>query len=401
MKSKRRQLRLVNRAAAKSYYIQCAGFGLIHLLVIIVFLVPSFGVQASSQSGRANESGDVSSEVISLYNQGITLLRANRSQEAVSKFRDCCALSPQYASGQRQWAIALLKMGQCSEAIEHLNQATGLEPTCAANWLSLGAACQAAGRTSDATSAYGEFVRRFPTDADIGRVRKLITLLKNDGNQAASEATSRSAVTTGPGASMGQGLANTSDFLPPTAPKFVQAKSDDYLRDVTSSGLIRWSQRRMPLAVFIQKGDAIASYRSVYSPLLKDAFLKWAEASGGRIGFVFVGDPKNADIVCTWTSNAQKFANAAEPAETRLFGDQQGLARGEIEILTVTDSKNPLTANDQMHVIALHEVGHVLGLAGHSPMASDIMFKLSDSLNWPRELSIRDKNTIVRLYETK
>ena len=50
-----------------------------------------------------------------------------------------------------------------------------------------------------------------------------------------------------------------------------------------------------------------------------------------------------------------------------------------------------------MRPVILHELGHALGIAGHSPYSSDIMYP---ALNYnTRDLSDRDRGTIIKLYQ--
>jgi len=48
--------------------------------------------------------------------------------------------------------------------------------------------------------------------------------------------------------------------------------------------------------------------------------------------------------------------------------------------------------------ICLHEVGHTLGLNGHSANPKDVMFYSMNSDNPITALSARDKSTMARLY---
>jgi predicted Zn-dependent protease len=73
-------------------------------------------------------------------------------------------------------------------------------------------------------------------------------------------------------------------------------------------------------------------------------------------------------------------------------------------------------SKDEMRAIVLHEMGHALGIAGHSPSKGDIMYwKVQESkhrLNLPGVIypiafkslvskpSQRDLNTLIRLYNT-
>jgi predicted Zn-dependent protease len=51
--------------------------------------------------------------------------------------------------------------------------------------------------------------------------------------------------------------------------------------------------------------------------------------------------------------------------------------------------------------VSLHEVGHALGLTGHSRHPTDVMFFSESLVDDKRELSARDRKTLVRLYSRK
>jgi hypothetical protein len=56
-------------------------------------------------------------------------------------------------------------------------------------------------------------------------------------------------------------------------------------------------------------------------------------------------------------------------------------------------------SDDAIKETCLHELGHALGLNGHSPNASDIMHFVQSFRQLPA-LTRRDKNTIARLYSS-
>jgi predicted Zn-dependent protease len=81
-----------------------------------------------------------------------------------------------------------------------------------------------------------------------------------------------------------------------------------------------------------------------------------------------------------------------------VFTDSEGIARGTITLLTVPLSPElPMTEN-RMRTVCLHEIGHALGLGGHTTNPDDIMFYTSSLADVAKHLSDRDRATLVRLY---
>jgi tetratricopeptide (TPR) repeat protein len=66
-------------------------------------------------------------------------------------------------------------------------------------------------------------------------------------------------------------------------------------------------------------------------------------------------------------------------------------------VTTETDHHRsaPLT---RIQLIALHEVGHSLGLIGHSPSMKDVMYATKTERQSPRQLSTGDLETLAHLY---
>ena len=53
---------------------------------------------------------------------------------------------------------------------------------------------------------------------------------------------------------------------------------------------------------------------------------------------------------------------------------------------------------DQVERIALHEIGHALGMRSHSPVPNDLMFQMVRERPGPARLSFEDVNSFVSLY---
>lgn len=303
-----------------------------------------------------------------LLNESIGLLQSNRNQEAADKLLKAAELDPNVPEVRHNLGIALAKLGRSDEALTNLEAARQLNPTLDATWLSLGGLYQTQGRIMDAVNAYKEFLTRFPKHRDATKVASLVQGLEKEMRMSGNTSTGQTTPT------------------------------DDYVREVTRQGVLRWPTSRMPLKVYIRGGQGVPGFDATNEQLLIKSFQDWATASGGAVKFSFVKDSKQCDIECSWTNNPNSFNNKAEAGETNLMGDRQGLSRGTIKLLTVPlVPELPLTEN-RIRMIYLHEIGHVLGLAGHTNNPQDIMFYSVNVADVWRDLTPRDGNTLMRLY---
>ncbi len=78
---------------------------------------------------------------------------------------------------------------------------------------------------------------------------------------------------------------------------------------------------------------------------------------------------------------------------------EEYIANAKVRICTIDRETGKPLSEDDMKKTSLHELGHALGLRGHSSNNHDIMFYSVSPTVWP-VLSKRDKATLFRLYET-
>ena len=129
--------------------------------------------------------------------------------------------------------------------------------------------------------------------------------------------------------------------------------------------------------------------------MYKRQFDEWSESSNGKINFIFVPSLENADMTVTWTGDLHAPALKAEAGLTTTSYGSKGLTKADILLLTVDPLKDGPVGKNVLYNICLHEIGHALGLEGHSPTEGDIMYP---ALGVQQGLSDRDINTLMALY---
>jgi hypothetical protein len=149
------------------------------------------------------------------------------------------------------------------------------------------------------------------------------------------------------------------------------------------STLDRWPDRiESPVRVWIEP-----SAQPGFASLVQGAFGEWANA-GLPIRFEFVDRARDAEISVRWTDRLD-----GKTGNTVWRVDSHGWMRSS-DVLLATQMRDgrPLDARS-LSAIALHEVGHVLGLA-HSDDHHDVMAPMVRVAT----LSAADRATVRLLY---
>jgi len=154
------------------------------------------------------------------------------------------------------------------------------------------------------------------------------------------------------------------------------------------STIERWPDRNgAPLRVWVDSSSKCTGAQAGFPAAVRDAFMQWS-ATGIPLRFAFVSDEDHADVKVRWTDHL-----AHKTGSTTWRTDRTGWLTGsEITLATHISDGEPLDARG-MRAIALHEVGHALGLS-HSDDGHDIMAPLVRVDG----LSIPDRSTIKLLY---
>jgi hypothetical protein len=180
----------------------------------------------------------------------------------------------------------------------------------------------------------------------------------------------------------------------------------------------RWADDALPLRYFVESpvipeslaGEWGERRPEDYVAAVDDAFSLWQRAIGGSARFTRVESAREAQVVIHLAAEIQQIDE----------GQVLGVVHGEAERCKVTkagptpdqvqirfaphdasvfiaDSMGLLTPR-QVRAVALHEIGHVLGVSGqHSPLAGDVMYAVAGDRRI-EALSEHDKNTLRALY---
>lgn len=310
-----------------------------------------------------------------LANEAYEAMRQEKFRMAADILTKALDIYPELASAHTNLGLALSRLGQPDQAIEHLRLSIAIDPTRSAPWVNLASSFQTTGQLKECVQTYKEYLKRFPDDALAVKAKDLVKHLETEtAEQAAVE----------------QSIASGKD----------SSSGADYFAFTTVSGTVKWADAKLPLKVYVATGSRVPGFKAEYQGIMNDAFKSWSTASVDKVKFDFVNKPEGADIDCVWTNDYSQVSSPSEGGEAQVSWSPKGIEHVKIVILTADPTPDsPLTQN-QVQAVCLHEIGHALGLIGHSPKSSDIMFCSMPSADQKVALSPRDVGTIKHLYSS-
>ncbi|MEB3206972.1 MAG: matrixin family metalloprotease [Vampirovibrionales bacterium] len=169
----------------------------------------------------------------------------------------------------------------------------------------------------------------------------------------------------------------------------------NYLSNAIHNGkIIHWDVARMPLKVYIASGAKISGWQPGYKALVSKALQAWQSASFSKLRFTQTPSPQQADIVITWVRQLAHHRVGESPFEAR----GNVIIRSDVTVALANPFNNTLMSESEIYSTILHELGHALGIQGHSPYADDVMFAMVNSKQ-TGALTMRDKATLRALYK--
>ncbi len=166
-----------------------------------------------------------------------------------------------------------------------------------------------------------------------------------------------------------------------------------YIADILlerDSALARWPDRHdAPLTVWIQPAASIRDFTGEYVDHVREAFQSWDQLAL-PVRFVFVDDSASAEVHVNWVD---RFKEPISGRTRWARNDDWTITDANI-ILAIHHHQGEILDLMSMRAMALHEIGHLLGL-DHTGDSTSIMAPRVRV----RELSEADRATVRLIYE--
>jgi len=176
---------------------------------------------------------------------------------------------------------------------------------------------------------------------------------------------------------------------------------------IMGDDILRWDIKTFPLKVYISKQSDIPDY---YYSAVKTAFERWEERSN-FVKFEMCDTLDNANIIIKFKDIPQDVCQGNicnyTTAYTEPDIDKNNLLKKMNLTFYKTTPKKDNFSDLEIFNTALHEIGHTLGIMGHSSNPNDIMYAQKDqteTMSYARayhSITMRDLKTLALLYRLK
>ncbi len=299
---------------------------------------------------------------VDTYNRGIDAAEREDYETAIASYRKAIDLDPKLVEGYNNLGNLLMKLNRFEEATLLYQRALEVAPEEPLLHRNLGVLYERLGRIESAVAEYQTYLKQV-TEPD-PPIEAIVDSYQKFHHQAMA--------------------------LP------------DYATAATRSSQGRkllWRNRFGPVLVHVRLDTPEQAF---VAPLVRRSLDAWELAANQRLQFKEVADERRANILVVLREKA-----LADPysdvGHTEYQMTEEQLERGRMDFVTVTlnigDADEvrtlPIEARQQqIYRMALHEMGHAIGIWGHSPDPGDVMFTHPIA----SQLSNRDVKTIQKLY---
>jgi len=178
--------------------------------------------------------------------------------------------------------------------------------------------------------------------------------------------------------------------------------SSDYVSSLL--GVRRWPKSMMPIKVYVRPNPQLQEMQKIFSEVVTSSLDQWCKASGSAISYRIVDRVELANLICDYTDRPDLVRpdhdlGSEGAADTQVRLKDNTLEWADITCLVCDEPGAPPRDRAMLNKLCLHEIGHALGMRGHSPSNRDTMFFNSSVPTVSDKLTQRDKNTIRKIYQ--
>ena len=175
-----------------------------------------------------------------------------------------------------------------------------------------------------------------------------------------------------------------------------------YLNYLNPSECDAWAEQNRPVHVSVKAPDKVKCYSPKMLQWFKESCAAWTEATDGLVEFEFgLRAEEGNGIKLEFADTKPAFIGRDTAGTTQTNHDDDGITVSRIVLYTRENDGKPPTEHAFRHT-CMHEIGHALGIAGHSPNKNDIMVAthVESPFDDPKtlRLSARDIQTIKFIY---
>lgn len=174
--------------------------------------------------------------------------------------------------------------------------------------------------------------------------------------------------------------------------KVRDAEATTYISDILherDSSIARWADRSgIPLTVWIQPQSDVPDFSQVYVQRVRQAFAEW-DALNLPLRFAIIDDSLEAEVHVDWVDRFKTQISG----RTRWARDEDWVITDANITLAMHHTQGDMLDPESMRAMALHEIGHLLGL-DHTRDSLSIMAPRVRV----RQLSSADRATVRLLY---